>query len=103
NLAKAGIPVSGGSAGSTLDIGSLPAPVASIVRAAYGDATAHIFLISAAIGVVGILAVLLLPKVVLRTTLDLPAASDPVGLDGLPETEEAVLSTLSARGAGDRT
>jgi hypothetical protein len=69
------------------------------VRAAYGDATGHIFQVSAAIGVVGVIAALLLPKVTQRPSLDLPAtgpaSADPIGLDGLPETEEAVTSTRS--------
>jgi EmrB/QacA subfamily drug resistance transporter len=72
-LAAAGIPT-GGSGGGNLDVTSLPAPILAIVRAAYGDATANIFLISAAIGVVGIVAVILLPRIVLRSSLDLPAA-----------------------------
>jgi EmrB/QacA subfamily drug resistance transporter len=70
-LAAAGVPT-GGSGGGNLDITALPAPVLQIVRAAYGDATATIFLISAAIGVVGIVAILLLPRIVLRSSLDLP-------------------------------
>ncbi|WP_406601472.1 hypothetical protein [Lentzea miocenica] len=37
----------------------------------YGDATAHIFLISAAVGVVGVIAALLLKPITLRTTIDL--------------------------------
>lgn len=37
----------------------------------YGDATAHIFLISAAVGVIGVLAALLLKPITLRTTIDL--------------------------------
>jgi hypothetical protein len=63
--------------------------VLGIVRSAYGDATANIFVVSAAIGVVGIIAVLLLPRIVLRTSLDLPA-EDAMALDGLPEAEEAI-------------
>jgi EmrB/QacA subfamily drug resistance transporter len=89
NLAKAGIPLTGGGGGSSLDLANLPEPIREIVRASYGDATGHIFLISAAIGVVGIIAALFMPRVVLRTSIDLPA-KDPVGIDGLPETEEVI-------------
>jgi MFS family permease len=101
NLVAAGVPVSGNSDGvGNLDLNALPAPILTIVRAAYGDATGHIFAVSAGIGVVGIIAALLLPKVVLRSSLDLPASGpasdDPIGLDGLPETEEAVISTQRA-------
>ena len=78
-LAAAGIPT-GGPGGGDLDLASLPAPVLNIVRSAYGDATANIFVVSAAIGVVGIVAVLLLPRIVLRSSLDLPA-EDPIALE----------------------
>jgi EmrB/QacA subfamily drug resistance transporter len=97
NLAQAGVPVSGGDGIGNLDLNALPAPILGIVRAAYGDATGHIFLVSACIGIVGVIAALLLPRVVLRTSLDLPASgpasADPLGMDGLPESEAAVSST----------
>lgn len=72
-LAKAGIrvPASQSSGGGSLNMGALPEPIRTIVRAAYGDATGHIFLISACIAVVGILAVLFLPQVRLRDSVDL--------------------------------
>ncbi len=54
-----------------LDLAALPAPVREIVRAAYGDATGHIFLVSAGIAVVGIIAAALLKPVRLRDSLDL--------------------------------
>ncbi|MEV6487979.1 MDR family MFS transporter [Actinoplanes sp. NPDC051633] len=70
---------SGGSSGtSSLNLAELPAAVQHIVRAAYGDATGHIFLISAAIAVVGVIAVVFLKPISLRTTVDLettPAAA----------------------------
>ncbi|MGN9909172.1 hypothetical protein ACTMTJ_16635 [Phytohabitans sp. LJ34] len=56
-----------------------------IVRAAYGDATGHIFLISAAIGVLGVIAAALLKPAPLRTSLDSVSsapAEDPVGVAG---------------------
>lgn len=93
DLAAAGIPTSGGGGSSTLNLDALPAPVVHIVRAAYGDATGHIFLISAAIAVVGILAALLLKPVTLRSSLDLPdstrstaVAADAV--DGAPAFDQ---------------
>ncbi|HEY7222732.1 MAG TPA: MDR family MFS transporter [Micromonosporaceae bacterium] len=91
NLAKAGIPLPPGgvAGGGSLDLNSIPEPVRSIIRASYGDAVGHIFVISAVIGVVGLIAALLMPKVILRTSIDLPE-NDPVGIDGLPESEEAV-------------
>ena len=47
-------------------------------RAAYGDATGHIFLICAAVAVVAVVAALLLKPVSLRTSLDVPDATEPV-------------------------
>ncbi|MCW3816127.1 MFS transporter [Micromonospora sp. DR5-3] len=92
DLAAAGIPTSGGG-GSSLNLSGLPAPVEHIVRAAYGDATGHIFLISAAIAVVGILAALLLKPVTLRSSLDLPdsarsAAVAADAVDGAPAFDQ---------------
>jgi EmrB/QacA subfamily drug resistance transporter len=72
-LARLGIRGDGGGAGGDLDIASLPAPIQEVVRAAYGDATGHIFLVSVGIAAVGIVAALALKPVVLRDALDLPA------------------------------
>jgi hypothetical protein len=79
-LAAAGIhvPASAHGAGSnTLDLHAVPKPIAAITRATYGDATADIFLISAIVAVVGLLAALALPRIVLRSSVDLaePAAT----------------------------
>ncbi|MFI5837484.1 MDR family MFS transporter [Micromonospora sp. NPDC051300] len=85
DLAAAGIPTSGSGGSSTLNLDALPGPVREIVRAAYGDATGHIFLISAAIAVVGVVAALLLRPVTLRSSLDLPdtGRSVAVGADAV--------------------
>ncbi|GII61098.1 EmrB/QacA family drug resistance transporter [Sphaerisporangium krabiense] len=73
-LAKAGIPVQGaGSAAGGLNLAAMPEPIKAIVRAAYGDATGHIFLVSAAIAAVGIIAAAFLKPARLRDSLDLPA------------------------------
>lgn len=69
-LAAAHIPVRGGSSGGSMDLADMPAPIRDIMRAAYGDATAQIFLISAAIAVVAFLAVLFIKEVPLRKTVD---------------------------------
>ncbi|MDF2705341.1 MAG: EmrB/QacA family drug resistance transporter [Nonomuraea muscovyensis] len=73
-LARAGIPTGGAgpAAGSSLNLAALPEPVRAIVRAAYGDATGHIFLVSTAIGVVGLIAAAFLKPDTLRDSLDLP-------------------------------
>jgi hypothetical protein len=74
------------------------------VRAAYGDATGHIFLISAAIAVVGVLAALLLKPVTLRSSLDLPDTARSVAVaadavDGAPAFDEVAVDVA---GPGER-
>lgn len=61
----------GGGQTSALNLAALPPEIQDVVRVVYGDATAHIFIISAAAAVVGVIAALLLKPVTLRTTLDL--------------------------------
>jgi EmrB/QacA subfamily drug resistance transporter len=79
DLAAAGVPAGASSGGSSdLNVAALPAAIQQIVRSAYGDATGHIFLISAAIAVVGVLAAALLRPKPLRTSLDL-ADQPPAG------------------------
>ncbi|WP_231642396.1 MDR family MFS transporter [Nocardia sp. NRRL S-836] len=56
---------------SALNLQALPPQVQTVVHTVYGDATAHIFLISAAVAVVGVVAALLLKPITLRTTIDL--------------------------------
>lgn len=72
-FAKAGIQPSG-SSGGTLNLAALPEAARTVVRAAYGDATGHIFLVSAGISVVGVVATLFLKPTKLRDSLDLPDA-----------------------------
>ncbi|MFC3505255.1 MDR family MFS transporter [Micromonospora krabiensis] len=99
DLAAAGVPASGdGSGSSNLNITALPDAVQHIVRAAYGDATGHIFLISAAIAVVGVIAALLLKPVTLRNSLDLPdsarsAAVAADAVDGAPAIDQVNVDT----------
>ncbi|PYI66341.1 MFS transporter [Arthrobacter livingstonensis] len=84
-LAKIGIKPAGGS-GATMDLTSLPAPVKVIVRAAYGDGAALIFMISAIITVVALIAVLFMKEIPLRRTIDMvdtkPAAEPGAGSAG---------------------
>ncbi|WP_344236435.1 MFS transporter [Actinocorallia libanotica] len=80
-FAAAGVPVTGDQ-GGTLDVAAIPAPLREIVRAAYGDGTGHIFLVSTGIAVVGLVAVLFLKPRDLRDSLDLAetpaAAAEPI-------------------------
>ncbi|MEW2353267.1 MDR family MFS transporter [Spirillospora sp. NPDC029432] len=85
-LAKMGVK-GGGGAGGDLDIAALPGPIQEIVRGAYGDATGHIFLLSAAIAVVGIIAAAALKPVTLRDALDLPAETEEKPAAGVPADE----------------
>jgi EmrB/QacA subfamily drug resistance transporter len=105
DLTAAGIPTSGSGDSSSLNINALPAAVQHIVRAAYGDATGHIFLISAIIAVVGVIAAFLLKPPPLRTSLDLaePATSDgsgasvPAGVEDGPRGDHPTVSPTRAR------
>ncbi|GAA1888566.1 MDR family MFS transporter [Asanoa iriomotensis] len=96
DLAAAGVPAGAESSGtSALNLNALPEAFQHIVRAAYGDATGHIFLISAAIAVVGVIAALLLRPVTLRTSLDLADQERSVttaagAIDGVADAEEPV-------------
>jgi MFS family permease len=93
DLAASGLPASGSSGSSNLNLAALPAPIQHIVRAAYGDATGHIFLVSAAIAVVGVVAVLLLRSITLRSSLDLADAARSAAVaadavDGAPSFDQ---------------
>ncbi|RRQ27052.1 MFS transporter [Rhodococcus sp. Eu-32] len=79
-LAELGIQ-SSGSGGGSLDLGALPAPVALVIRTAYGDATGRIFLIAGFVAIITLLAVLFIPNRPLRKTIDIaqaPAADEEV-------------------------
>jgi EmrB/QacA subfamily drug resistance transporter len=68
-LANAGVQVPAGGA-SDAGIGSLkelPGPIAEIVRAAYGDGAATIFLIAGALAIISVLAIAFIKEVPLRT------------------------------------
>ncbi|MEO6413818.1 MAG: MDR family MFS transporter, partial [Pedococcus sp.] len=72
---KAAAAAQSGTGNGTLDLKDMPGSMATIVRAAYGDATGHIFLISAAFAAVALLAVLFLKEVPLRTTVSMKEAA----------------------------
>ncbi len=79
-LAAAGVPAgAGGAAGGSLDLVDLPAPIAEIVRSAFGDSTAIIFIITAAVAVIALICVLFIEETPLRRTVELvqPAPAGP--------------------------
>ncbi|WP_284977539.1 MFS transporter [Arthrobacter sp. fls2-241-R2A-200] len=88
-MAKAGIPVQGGggASGSSMDLTDMPAPIRDIMRAAYGDATAQIFMISAIIAVLAFVSVLLIKERPLRRTVD---ATPDKGLIATASAEAAM-------------
>lgn len=86
-LAAAGIPVPAGGAGSSMDLAHMPEPVREIMRAAYGDATAEVFLVSAAVTVAALVAVLFIKEKPLRRTVDIQP--DQAGEDTTPELAAA--------------
>ena len=67
------------SGGSDLDIGSLPEPIRTIVRDAYGDSFGVIFLIAAAVSIAAFIAILFVKEVPLRTTVAMK--KDPTPAD----------------------
>jgi EmrB/QacA subfamily drug resistance transporter len=73
-LAKLGVQATG-DGGASMDLKDLPAPIADIMRAAYGDATAGIFMISAIVSAVALIAVIFIKEVPLRKTVDITPES----------------------------
>jgi EmrB/QacA subfamily drug resistance transporter len=70
-LAAAGIKVPAGSSGASMDLKDMPAPIRDIMRAAYGDAIAEVFTISAIVGLVALVAILFIKERPLRRTVDI--------------------------------
>ncbi|WP_329100532.1 MFS transporter [Micromonospora sp. NBC_01699] len=103
DLAAAGVPASAsGDAGGSLNLNGLPDAVAHIVRNAYGDATGHIFLISAAIAVVGVIAAALLKPITLRTSLDLVEVPDSGAATATVGAAAAGSDAAATEGPGPR-
>jgi MFS family permease len=77
-LAAAGIPVQGGTASASMDLEHMPEPVREIMRAAYGDATAEVFLVSAAVAAVALVSVLFIKERPLRRTVDIQPEAEKI-------------------------
>ncbi|QII08564.1 MFS transporter [Rhodococcoides fascians A25f] len=78
-LAQLGVD-SSASGGGSLDLTSLPAPILSVIRTAYGDATGRIFMIAGFVAIVTLIAVIFIPNRPLRQTIDIAStpATGPV-------------------------
>ncbi|WP_229067612.1 MDR family MFS transporter [Actinoplanes sp. DH11] len=86
-LTAMGVPAGSTSGTSALNLSSLPEAIQHVVRVAYGDATGHIFLISAAVAVIGVIAAVAMKPAKLRSTVDL-GTTPPES----PEKKEAALA-----------
>lgn len=84
-LAHLGVqPQFGGKGGSSaLDVKHMPAPIAEVVRGAYGDATGVVFTIGGIVAIAALIAVLLIKEVPLRTSVHLKKSSDDEGEEKL--------------------
>lgn len=91
-LAAKGIHAPAGSGGASLDLNDMPAPIANIVRAAFGDASAQAFLIAGIVAVVAFLAVIFIKEVPLRRTVDMAKPADGVAT---PEGVAAPVAKLA--------
>jgi len=97
-LATAGIKVPAGSAAASMDLKDMPAPIRDIMRAAYGDAIAEVFLISAIIGLVALVAILFIKERPLRRTVDVrPEPAEQTG-DAATDAAVAVAGGAAATG-----
>ncbi len=68
-LAAMDVPGGSGATGGDLDISALPAPVEHLYRAVQGDVTGHIFLVSAVIAAVGLVATLFIHEAPLQESV----------------------------------
>ncbi|MDR6324708.1 MDR family MFS transporter [Actinoplanes couchii] len=81
-LTAMGVPADTAAGGSgTLDIASLPEAFQHVVRIAYGDATGHIFLISAGVAVIGVIAAIAMKPTMLRSTVDIKPSPEKVSAE----------------------
>lgn len=94
----------GSAGGSNLNLHALPAPIVTVLRAAYGDATGRIFLIAAGAAVVALLATTLLPNRPLRTTIDIDPKLDPTTKESVShgDSSDALDAELAALAASSR-
>ncbi len=99
-LSNIGVTGAGSGAGVSLDVKDLPAPIAEVVRAAYGDGTALIFGIAAVMSVVALIAVLLIKEVPLRRTVDIVPVGKSAGGAEAVSVDTAASSASAGAPAG---
>ena len=106
----AGVPGAAEAAGSgsvgLADLAGAPAPVEELIRASYGDATGRIFLVSAIVSVVAVVAILFIREVALRSeTGDQRAAAERAGtpVDAALADEGLAGADVAQAGAGKGT
>lgn len=77
----------GGSGAGLSNLNELPGPIADIVRGAYGDGTARIFLVAAVMAALSLVAILFIKEVALKTRSALEERADEEAADrALPST-----------------
>jgi MFS family permease len=89
-LAGLGIaPTKGGTDTTEIpDLSTLPGPVRAVFESAFGEATGHLFLVSAPFALVALICVLFIKEVPLRTTLEVAEREAPLGTaTGLDQTD----------------
>ncbi|QTF73420.1 MDR family MFS transporter [Arthrobacter woluwensis] len=91
------VPAGSGASSTSLDVKDMPGPIATIVKAAYGDASAQIFLIAGFVAIAAIIAVLFIKEVPLRKTVEMqPAKAASEGSTAEPDTTTATLAAVAA-------
>jgi EmrB/QacA subfamily drug resistance transporter len=83
-------PPSEGESRSIPDMSSLPAPIRAVFEHAFGEGTAHIFLLAAPVAAVALVSVLFIKEVPLRVTLD---RDDAPGARVEEQPEQAPVTT----------
>ncbi|EWC60300.1 membrane transport protein [Actinokineospora spheciospongiae] len=89
-LSAAGVQVPAGSSSAGIgNLDQLPGPIAEIVRAAYGDATATILLVAAALSIITVVAILFIKEKPLLTTTGMERQRAEEATEDAKATEEA--------------
>ncbi len=100
-ISEKGIPESqlgdtGGSGDTNLDLAALPGPIREIFQDSYADAFGHLFMISAAIAVITLVAVVAVRESHLRTTVELhPTPADGAAEDSVTGSDPDSVDRIS--------